>query len=278
MSFGAPHRHYRAIDSTNARARELVEDGAPHGTVVTADEQTAGRGRQGRTWTAPPGKSLLYSAILRPLDERHLLLPLAVPLAVCEAAEELQPGIECCIKWPNDIWIEERKLAGVLIEAKPQDGWAVIGVGLNLTIAREEFPPELQDTATSLFGWSLGSRGEGWEMPREAAHRREIPAAKPLQHSERSASEANLGTFPVLPSTPRAATAALNRHLDHWVTTDRDEILASWRARDALRGREISWDGGGGVADGIEDSGDLVVVAGGGDRVVLGAGEVHLRL
>ena len=92
MSFGAPHRHYRVTDSTNARARELAEAGAPHGTVVTAAEQTAGRGRQGRTWTAPPGKALLYSAILRPLDERHLLLPLAVPLAVCEAAEELQPG------------------------------------------------------------------------------------------------------------------------------------------------------------------------------------------
>ena len=145
-------------DSTNARARELVEAGAPGGTVVTADEQTAGRGRQGRTWTAPPGKALLYSAILRPLDERHLLLPLSVPLAVCEAAEELEPGIECAIKWPNDIWIEERKLAGVLIEAKPQDGWAVIGVGLNLTISRDEFPAELRDTATSLCD-ATGGRG-----------------------------------------------------------------------------------------------------------------------
>src|SRR5580765_6339542 len=118
--FGAPHRHFRRTDSTNARARELVEAGAPHGTVVTAEEQTAGRGRQGRTWTAPAGKALLYSAVLRLLDERHLLLPLAVPLAVCEAAEELQPEVECAIKWPNDVWIEARKLAGVLIEAKPQ--------------------------------------------------------------------------------------------------------------------------------------------------------------
>jgi biotin-(acetyl-CoA carboxylase) ligase len=74
------------------------------------------------------------------------------------------------------------------------------------------------------------------------------------------------------------AANALNRHLDRWVAADRDEVLAAWRSRDALRGREISWDGGSGVADGIEDSGDLVVVAAGGDRVVLGAGEVHLRL
>jgi BirA family transcriptional regulator, biotin operon repressor / biotin---[acetyl-CoA-carboxylase] ligase len=230
--FGTPHRHFRVTDSTNARARELVEAGAPQGTVVTADEQTAGRGRQGRSWTAPAGKALLYSALLRPLDERHLLLPLAVPLAVCEAAEELVPGIECAIKWPNDIWLDGRKLAGVLIEAKPQDGWAVIGVGLNLSISQDEFPPDLRDTAVSLFG----------------------PGAENL-----------------------TAAKALNRHLDHWVEADRAETLAAYRSRDALRGREVSWDGGSGVADGIEDSGDLVVVAGG-DRVVLGAGEVHLRL
>jgi BirA family biotin operon repressor/biotin-[acetyl-CoA-carboxylase] ligase len=230
--FGNLHRHFRLTDSTNARARELVEAGAPHGTVVTAAEQTAGRGRQGRTWTAPPDKALLYSAILRPLDQRHLLLPLAVPLAVCDAAEELQPGIECQVKWPNDVWVEGRKLAGVLIEAKPQDGWAVIGVGLNLAISRDEFPEELRDTATSLSAGA--SAGEA---------RKKLDAA-----------------------------------LDRWVEAERDAILTAWRSRDALRGREVSWNGGSGVADGIEDSGDLVVVAAGGDRVVLGAGEVHLRL
>lgn len=147
MGFGAPHRHHRVTDSTNARARELVEAGAPGGTVVTAAEQTAGRGRQGRSWTAPPGKALLYSAVLRPLDERHLLLPLAVPLAVCEAAELLAPGIECRIKWPNDIWLDEHKLGGVLIEARPPE-WAVIGVGVNVSV--DEFPDDLRWPATSL--------------------------------------------------------------------------------------------------------------------------------
>jgi BirA family biotin operon repressor/biotin-[acetyl-CoA-carboxylase] ligase len=229
-AFGSPHRHFRITDSTNARARELVESGAPHGTVVTAAEQTAGRGRQGRSWAAPPGKALLYSAILRPLDKRHLLLPLAVPLAVCETAEELQPDLKCMVKWPNDVWLDGRKLAGVLIEAKPQDGWAVIGVGLNLAIERDEFPPELRETATSLRGASA-----------------------------------------------KAAGRTLDQALDRWVGAPRDEILAAWRARDALHGREISWEGGSGVADGIEDSGDLVVVAGD-HRLVIGAGEVHLRL
>lgn len=253
MAFGTPHRHFRVTDSTNARARKLVDAGAPGGTVVTATEQTAGRGRQGRTWSAPAGKALLYSAVLRPLDERHLLLPLAVPLAVCEAAEELQPKSECQIKWPNDIWIDGRKLAGVLIEAKPQDSWAVIGVGLNLTIEPDEFPSELRDTAVSLFGWGEGGRGKS---------RRSLPAAAPAG----------------FPPTPLAAAEVLNRHLARWVDAPRDEVLVSWRSRDALKGREISWDGGAGIADGIEDSGDLVVVAAGGDRVVLGAGEVHLRL
>jgi BirA family transcriptional regulator, biotin operon repressor / biotin---[acetyl-CoA-carboxylase] ligase len=274
MGFGTPHRHFRVTDSTNARARELVEAGAPHGTIVTAGEQTAGRGRQGRTWTAPPGKALLYSAILRPLDARHLLLPLAVPLAVCEAAEELAPGIECAIKWPNDVWLDGRKLAGVLIEAKPQDGWAVIGVGLNLSISPDEFPPDLRDTAISLFDPSAGARGGSAGASRSGPGR-VIPAAKRHQISP---PKAVMGTRGGLPSAPLAAVKVLSRHLDRWVEAGRAETLAAWRSRDALRGREVSWDGGAGVADGVEDSGDLVVVAAGGDRVVLGAGEVHLRL
>jgi BirA family biotin operon repressor/biotin-[acetyl-CoA-carboxylase] ligase len=251
--FGTPHRHYRLADSTNTRARELAEAGAPHGTVVTAGEQSEGRGRQGRTWTAPAGKALLYSAVLRPLDERHLLLPLAVPIAVCEAAEALEDGLACTIKWPNDVWVDGRKLAGVLVEAKPQDGWAVIGVGLNLTIATEEFPPELRETATSLFSSSKRGRGKG---------RRSNSGEAPATH----------------PTTPLIAAEVLSRQLDRWVSVPEDEVLSEWRRRDALRGREIAWDDGSGIADGVDDRGCLVVVVPGGDRVALGAGEVHLSL
>jgi BirA family biotin operon repressor/biotin-[acetyl-CoA-carboxylase] ligase len=160
-SFGTPHRHFAKTDSTNSRAREFAAAGAPNGTVITANEQSAGRGRQGRAWTAPPNKALLYSAIVRPLEERHMMLPLAVPLAVCEAAEELNPSLECSVKWPNDVLVEGRKLSGVLIEARPQDGWAVIGIGLNISIPREEFPPELRDTATSIFASADLGRGGG---------------------------------------------------------------------------------------------------------------------
>jgi BirA family biotin operon repressor/biotin-[acetyl-CoA-carboxylase] ligase len=253
MRFGRPHRHFRVTDSTNTRARELAAAGAPGGTVVTAREQTAGRGRVGRVWTAPEGKALLYSAILRPLDERHLLLPLSVPLAVCAAAEELRPSVACMVKWPNDVWLDGRKLAGVLIEARPQDGWAVIGVGLNLTIAPDGFPHDLRHPATSLFAATAGSRG---------GSRRSLPAVAPAG----------------LPPTPSTAATVLSRHLDHWVYAGDEKVLAEWRRRDGLRGREIAWEDGSGVADGIDDRGNLVVVVPGGDRVSLGAGEVRLRL
>jgi BirA family transcriptional regulator, biotin operon repressor / biotin---[acetyl-CoA-carboxylase] ligase len=232
MTFGLPHRHYRVTDSTNTRARELVEAGAPGGTVVTAREQTAGRGRVGRVWTAPEGKALLYSAVLRPLDERHLLLPLSVPLAVCAGAEALRPGISCQVKWPNDVWLAGRKLSGILIEARPQDGWAVIGVGLNLTIEPEEFPDDLRQPAISLGGGI----------------------------------------------TPEQARCELDAQLSRWVYASEEDVLAAWRRRDGLLGREVAWENGSGVADGIDDRGNLVVVVPSGGRVSLGAGEVQLRL
>ncbi|HVS98889.1 MAG TPA: biotin--[acetyl-CoA-carboxylase] ligase [Solirubrobacterales bacterium] len=248
--FGHPHRHFQRTESTNTVARELAAAGAPHGTVVTADEQTAGRGRQGRTWTAPARSALLYSAVLRPLEPRHSLLPLAAALAVCETAETLRPGIECKVKWPNDIHLDGRKLAGILIEARPQDGWAVVGIGLNLTIAPEDFPPDLRDRATSLFTSNAGD-------PQPAV---------PYDHYSG-----------IRNSWPRLAVAgALSGALEEWLDADESHVLAEWRRRDALRGREVSWQDRSGVAEGIDERGYLVVRLADGDRVVLGAGDVHL--
>ena len=118
---GTPRVHHRLTDSTNERAKELADAGAIHGTLVTADEQSAGRGRQGRAWTAPPGSAVLMSLILRELDERHALLPLAAAVAVCETCEAAGrepagPPPACRVKWPNDVWIDGRKVAGILIE------------------------------------------------------------------------------------------------------------------------------------------------------------------
>lgn len=153
-AFDGPRVHYRLIGSTNDRARELAQAGAPSGTLVTADEQTAGRGRRERRWSAPAGAALLASFILRPLEAHHSLLPLAVPVALCEAAESLAP-VECKVKWPNDVWLDGRKLAGVLIEARFPD-WAVIGIGLNLAVPDDAFPADLRWPATSL-GHGVGS-------------------------------------------------------------------------------------------------------------------------
>jgi BirA family biotin operon repressor/biotin-[acetyl-CoA-carboxylase] ligase len=236
-AFGTPRHHFRVTDSTNERARDLAAAGATSGTIVTAAEQTEGRGRRGRQWTAPAGKAVLCSAVLSPLDARHALLPLAAPLAVCEAAESLAP-LQCRVKWPNDVWVGERKLAGILIEAQPPN-WAVIGIGLNVSIERDEFPADLRHPATSM------GRGVG----------------------------------------TAAALAAVCECLDEWVDADRDRVLGEFRKRDALRGGEIGWVGAGGaaengsgVADGIDDRGNLVVVSSEGERLSLGSGEVTLRL
>jgi BirA family transcriptional regulator, biotin operon repressor / biotin---[acetyl-CoA-carboxylase] ligase len=243
MTFGCPHRHFRRTDSTNERAKELATAAVPGGLVVTADEQTAGRGRRGNEWFAPPGSCLLYSALLRPFaPDESTLLPLAVPVAVCEAAEAVAP-VRCQVKWPNDVWVDERKVSGVLVEARPEEGWAVIGVGLNVAIPQDEFPPELRETAASL----LPTESEGGVPP---------------------------GGAPGV----RRALGALNEALSRWVSASDDEVLAAFRARDLLCGRQISWDAGEGVAQEIDQRGHLVVEKAGGDRISLGAGEVHLAV
>jgi BirA family transcriptional regulator, biotin operon repressor / biotin---[acetyl-CoA-carboxylase] ligase len=135
---GRPRVHHRLTDSTNERARFLAAGGAPHGTLVTADEQTAGRGRQGREWVAAPRSALLMSIVLH---KASATLPLAGAVAVCEALP-----VDAAIKWPNDIWLHKAKVAGILVEARPQEGWAVLGIGVNV----HEAPPI--EHVTSLEG------------------------------------------------------------------------------------------------------------------------------
>jgi len=146
---GRPHLHLRTVGSTNQVARRLAADGAPSGTVVTSEEQTEGRGRQGRPWSTPAGAALAWSLILRREIVVPGTLPLLIGVAVCEAIESL--GVERAeVKWPNDVWIEGRKCAGILVEARPQEGWAVVGVGLNLSIPDEGFPEGVRGRAVSV--------------------------------------------------------------------------------------------------------------------------------
>ncbi|HVL91425.1 MAG TPA: biotin--[acetyl-CoA-carboxylase] ligase [Actinomycetota bacterium] len=137
-----------SLASTNEEAARLARDGAPDGTVVVADYQTAGRGRLDRSWTAEPGTSLLVSWIARPAITRDdfPLLTLATAAAAAEAIER-ESGVTVDVKWPNDLLARGRKIAGILAEAV--NGAAVIGLGLN--VRQSEFPDEIAATATSLL-------------------------------------------------------------------------------------------------------------------------------
>jgi BirA family biotin operon repressor/biotin-[acetyl-CoA-carboxylase] ligase len=240
-ALGTPRVHLRSTDSTNERARELAVAGAPHGTLVTAAEQTAGRGRQGRTWAAPAGSALLCSLVLR---DPPALLSLIAGVAVCDAV-----GPEAYVKWPNDVvtgrdtsppddaptpggqWM--LKLAGILVEGRPQEGWAVLGIGVNVAVRIVELPKEVHDRAASL------------ERPASAIE-------------------------PLLTDL----LAALARRIEE----PAERVLEEWRARDALLGRDVSWAGGAGRADGVDDRGRLLVRLAGGAVARLDAGEVHLGL
>jgi BirA family biotin operon repressor/biotin-[acetyl-CoA-carboxylase] ligase len=258
--FGRPRIHLCRTDSTNERARRLAIAGAPHGTLVTADEQTAGRGRQGRSWLAPPGSALLCSLVLR---DPPPLLSLIAGVAVCDVV-----GDDARVKWPNDVVLERpnpeeqapaqgrvsdetlptlAKLAGILVEGRPQESWGVLGIGVNVAVRVEELPAEVRADAASL--------------------QRSRSAIAPLL--------ADL-------------LAALARRL----TEPIDATLEAWRTRDALYGRNIAWHAQGpqspdahgpqcpsehGQAEGIDDEGLLLVRREDGATTALNAGEVHLE-
>jgi BirA family biotin operon repressor/biotin-[acetyl-CoA-carboxylase] ligase len=210
---------------------------------VTAAEQTDGRGRQGRSWASPPGSALLCSLVFR---DPPGLLSLIAGVAVCDAV-----GGEARVKWPNDVVVASpagaesgaasdrppsptlAKLAGILVEGRPQEGWAVLGIGVNVAVRVEELPDEVRDRAASL------------ERPASAIE-------------------------PLLTDL----LVALARRTEE----PAEQVLEAWRARDALLGRDVSWTGGAGRADGVDDRGRLRVRLAGGAVARLDAGEVHLGL
>jgi BirA family biotin operon repressor/biotin-[acetyl-CoA-carboxylase] ligase len=139
---GTPRLHLRSTDSTSDRARELALAGAPHGALVTAAGQTAGRGRQGRSWTTHPGSALAMSLVLR---DAPPLLPLVAAVAVAQTC-----GADAAIKWPNDVLVDGLKVAGILAEGRPNEGWTVLGIGANVAVDPGELPPELRGKAGTL--------------------------------------------------------------------------------------------------------------------------------
>lgn len=145
---GRPHEHWAELASTNDRALAWAREGAPHGAMVTADRQTAGRGRLGRPWASPETGDLYVSLVVKPGPTRRLgALGLAVGVGLREG---LAAWLPARLKWPNDLLVGGRKLAGVLCEARWTAGTPEIVVGFGVNVARTSFDGDLAERATSL--------------------------------------------------------------------------------------------------------------------------------
>ena len=158
LGFGAPVAWYDSVSSTNDLADRAAEAGAPHGTVIAADRQAAGRGRMGRSWHSPPGTGLYVSVVLRPAEmgtadsgvSAASWVTLTAGVACAEALRNAT-GLPAAIKWPNDLVVGPRKVCGILAEAASSSGrlrHVVLGYGVNVSAA--SYPPEIADRATSI--------------------------------------------------------------------------------------------------------------------------------
>ena len=148
--------YFESLQSTNTTAYDLARKGAVHGKVVWAKSQTGGKGRLGKKWSSPVGKGLYFSIILRPdlALEEYPKLTLTAGLAVAELLEK-ECGVSVGLKWPNDVYISDKKCCGILAEAalakEESEPFAVIGIGLNVLTEHNDFPEDIRETATSLL-------------------------------------------------------------------------------------------------------------------------------
>lgn len=158
QSIGYPFIFLESIDSTNRIAHDLAEQGMPEGCVICADHQTNGHGRQGRSWFSPQGKNLYVSLILAP--QKHTMhisqLSLVVGMAIADTLQRyVDDSKKVGVKWPNDIWINNKKCCGILCEIVNAGDIAkhrlIVGFGININLERAELPPEIKDISTSLF-------------------------------------------------------------------------------------------------------------------------------
>ncbi len=200
----------------------------PEGALAVCDEQTSGRGRQGRSWVSPPGTAILCSILLRPPPDRVASqLSLVAGTAVAEAIEAAV-GLAVQVKWPNDIMLNRRKVAGILAEAS--DGRVVVGIGANVSQERSELPADTKVAPCSLYTI------EG------VKHQRAPLLASIVEH--------------------------LERNYDVWLKCGLDGIYGSLGSRDFLRGRHLTVDGSEGVGVKIDRDGRLLVGVGGDVRAV----------
>ena len=213
--FGRPYRYEHECEST----QQLLDRSLDEGAVAVCDVQTAGRGRQGRRWQAPQGTAILFSVLLKPPAERaQQELSLVAGLAVADTVEGAL-GLAAQLKWPNDVMVNRRKVAGVLAEAS--DGAVVLGIGVNVNQAREQLPAEATVPPGSLY-------------TSDGVRRERAPLLADLLLS-------------------------LERTYDVWREGGLNALYDTLGARDFLRGRKIFLDGRTGVGIGIDRSGRLEV-------------------
>lgn len=230
--------------STNDEAKRGAKEGAAHLTVWTAESQTSGRGRQGRAWSSPRGENLLFSVLLRIacLPARVPLVALVAGLAVRDAVAKLLPpsrADDVKVKWPNDVLVSGKKIAGILVESSIQGtkvDHIVVGIGVN--VLTRSFPDELASIATSV---SLEGRGD----------------------ADRDA-------------LLEAIVENLDHDVEHVVHKGLGLIHARLERADYLRGKELDLEGGG-RAEGIDEDGRLMVRKPDGILTRVSSGEVRIR-
>lgn len=237
---------FNTIDSTNNYLKQLAQNGAPQGTAMIAGQQTAGKGRLGRSFFSPAGKSIYLSFLFRPQCPASKLMHLtcAGAVAVCDAIEEVsksRPGI----KWTNDLILHNKKLGGILTElsinASGDVDYAIMGIGINCLHKPEDFPPELKDMATSL-------------------------------------------KIAALEDDPAKVAAAILNHLAKMcgrLLSDKDAIMDSYRQDCITLKKDIQWSKNDvvcrGKALGIDTDGGLIVLSDSGNIETISSGEVSVR-
>ena len=235
-------RYHAVLDSTMDEARRLAEADEPEGTVVVAEEQTAGRGRFGRSWVSPPGQDLLFSVVLRPTSAQMPYVNMAATLAVSGAVGDLT-GLRPAIKWPNDVRVNGRKLSGILVETSVEAGepkYAVVGIGLDVNLDVSDFP-EIAAIATSMY----------------------METGRRLDRT-------------------RVLLAVLERLDDLYVAVRQGRSLTDrWAAEMETLGRTVRVQWGDrvleGRASGVDERGSLLLTRPDGDTVAVVAGEVTLQ-
>jgi BirA family biotin operon repressor/biotin-[acetyl-CoA-carboxylase] ligase len=236
---GMPLIYFPSLDSTNSHAFELAREGAAEGTLIMTDDQTAGRGRIGRTWKSLPGQQLAFSLVLRPTFPAHFLV-MAAAVAVADAVSGVT-GLPADIKWPNDVLVQGRKVCGILIETS--EGFAVLGIGINANGSLADDP-------------ELGARATTLAQERGAVVSREALAAEVLRGLDR--------IYTALMSGGAAA---------------QEDLRDIWRARLVTLGRPVTLRQGeatvAGVAEDVDADGALLLRLGSGTLKPVTWGDVE---